>query len=334
MLIFLRPFRIKGVFFMITTTKKIVGTACFAALSFVVSFLEFPIFPSAGFLQLDFSLVFILLSGFIFGPTSAVATSFVKELLRFLIGSGTGGVGEIANFCITLGYVLVPTIVYLYRKGIKTVIFTISIGCIIQVMASLLVNRYVNFPLFMGDKAKDMFQLLWGYVLAFNLIKSVSVAVITILLYKRTSKFIKSINAKKKLTDKNYYISRSERQTIEIAREYAKTLSLGDVILLSGDLGAGKTAFTKGLALGLNIKDKVTSPTYAYLNVYGENLYHYDCYRLENGEAAELLGLTDYFGGDNICVIEWSENIKEVLPQEVKRVTITKLGKNKRRIEL
>ena len=319
---------------MITNTKKIVGTACFAALSFVISFLEFPIFPSANFLQLDFSMVFILLAGFIFGPISGVLASFTKELLRFLIGSGTGGVGEIANFCITLGFILIPTIVYQYRKGIKTVICTIIVGCVIEVILSLFVNRYVNFPLFMGEKAKEIFKQLWIYVALFNLIKSVSVAVLTILLYKRISGFIKSINVRKIKDSENIKYSNSEKQTIEIACEYAKTLVKGDVLLLSGDLGAGKTAFTKGLALGLNISDKVTSPTYAYLNVYGDYLYHYDCYRLENGESAELLGLTDYFGGENLCVIEWSENIKDVLPKEVKRVNITKISKNKRKIEL
>ena len=319
---------------MITNTKKIVGTACFAALSFVISFLEFPIFPSANFLQLDFSMVFILLAGFIFGPISGVLASFTKELLRFLIGSGTGGVGEIANFCITLGFILIPTIVYQYRKGIKTVICTIIVGCVIEVILSLFVNRYVNFPLFMGEQAKEIFKQLWIYVALFNLIKSVSVAVLTILLYKRISGFIKSINVRKIKDSENIKYSNSEKQTIEIACEYAKTLVKGDVLLLSGDLGAGKTAFTKGLALGLNISDKVTSPTYAYLNVYGDYLYHYDCYRLENGESAELLGLTDYFGGENLCVIEWSENIKDVLPKEVKRVNITKISKNKRKIEL
>ena len=94
-------------------------------------------------------------------------------------------------------------------------------------------------------------------------------------------------------------ISNSQKQTEEIAFEYAKTLNMGDVVLLSGDLGAGKTTFVKGLAKGLNLTDEVTSPTYAYLNVYGDKLYHYDCYRLSCGEDAEALGLTDYFYGDN-----------------------------------
>ena len=129
------------------------------------------------------------------------------------------------------------------------------------------------------------------------------------------------------------YLSKSQKQTEEIAFEYAKTLNLGDVVISSGDLGAGKTAFTKGVAkfFGLN---GVTSPTYAYLNVYGDKLYHYDCYRLSCGEDAERLGLTDYFGGDNICLIEWAENIEDVLPEKVKTVRIEKISDTERRIIL
>lgn len=128
-------------------------------------------------------------------------------------------------------------------------------------------------------------------------------------------------------------ISNSELETQEIAFEYAKTLSKGDVVLLNGDLGAGKTAFTKGVAKYFGIEG-VTSPTYAYLNVYNDLIYHYDCYRLSCGEDALMLGLTDYFNGDNICIIEWSENIKDVLPEKVKVVEIQKVDERIRKIIL
>ena len=129
------------------------------------------------------------------------------------------------------------------------------------------------------------------------------------------------------------YISKNEKQTQEIAFEYAKTLTKGDVVILDGDLGAGKTAFTKGLAKYFNL-DGVTSPTYAYLNIYGDFIYHYDCYRLSCGEEAELLGLTDYFNGENICIIEWAENIEDVLPENTKKVIIKKTGADERIIIL
>jgi len=129
------------------------------------------------------------------------------------------------------------------------------------------------------------------------------------------------------------YLSNSQKQTEEIAFEYAKTLKKGDVVLLSGDLGAGKTHFVKGVARFFGL-DGVTSPTYAYLNVYGDFIYHYDCYRLSCGEDAERLGLTDYFNGDNVCFIEWAENIEDVLPENCKVVKIEKTGDNGRKIIL
>lgn len=128
------------------------------------------------------------------------------------------------------------------------------------------------------------------------------------------------------------YLSKSEKQTLKIGEEFAKTLKGGDVVLLHGDLGAGKTAFTKGVAKGLKINKEITSPTYAYMNDYDGVLYHYDCYRLSSGEDAEALGLTDYFYGDGVCVIEWSENIKSVLPKKVKSVTINKIDEKTREI--
>ena len=96
--------------------------------------------------------------------------------------------------------------------------------------------------------------------------------------------------------------------------------------------GCGKTVFVKGLAQGLGIEDEITSPTYAYMNDYDGKLYHYDCYRLRDGAQAEALGLCDYFYADGICVIEWPQNIEDVLPQNCKVVEIRKLDANKREI--
>jgi len=129
------------------------------------------------------------------------------------------------------------------------------------------------------------------------------------------------------------YLSDSPERTMEIGKEYAKSLKGGDVVLLYGDLGAGKTAFVKGVASYFNIEG-VVSPTYAYLNVYDNLIYHYDFYRLSSFEDALMLGLTDYFGGDNICLLEWAENIKEGLPKNCKRVQIKKISSKEREIIL
>ena len=178
------------------TTRSLAGTAVFAALAFVISLLEFPIFPAASFLQFDFSLVFILLAGFAFGPVSGIAASAVKELLRYAIGSGTGGVGEIANFLVTAAFILIPTVVYRYKKGLPIVIFTLIGGIILEAGVALITNRYINFPFFMGEVAEQTFKELWVYVLLFNIIKTVAVSVITLLLYKRLSKFLKALDSR------------------------------------------------------------------------------------------------------------------------------------------
>ena len=130
------------------------------------------------------------------------------------------------------------------------------------------------------------------------------------------------------------YVSNSAEDTIEIAKSFAKNLKKGSIVLLSGEMGAGKTVFVNGMAAGLGINALVTSPTYAYMNDYDGILYHYDCYRLTSGEDAESLGLTDYFYAGGICVVEWSENIADVIPNGAIRVTIEKTGETQRSIEI
>ena len=129
-----------------------------------------------------------------------------------------------------------------------------------------------------------------------------------------------------------YYTENAE-QTQSLGEQFASALKKGSVVLLKGEMGAGTTVFVKGIARALGITERITSPTYAYMNDYDGILYHYDCYRLSSGEDAEGLGLTDYFYADGICVIEWSENIKDVLPKNCIEVKIEKTGENQRRIE-
>lgn len=126
----------------------------------------------------------------------------------------------------------------------------------------------------------------------------------------------------------------SREQTIAYAAAFAKSLMAGDVVLLSGELGAGKTTFVQGLAIGLGIDEQITSPTYAYMNNYQDKLYHFDCYRLQNGVQAEMLGLTEYFYLEGICVVEWAENIADVLPANCKKIEIEKIDENTREIKV
>ena len=127
-------------------------------------------------------------------------------------------------------------------------------------------------------------------------------------------------------------ITKSREETENFAYQYAKSLRAGDVVLLDGDMGAGKTVFAKGVARGLEIEEEVTSPTYAYMNDYDGRLFHYDCYRIESVEQAERLGLADYFDMGGVCLIEWSQNIAPLLPNGCKRVIIKKISENEREI--
>ena len=106
--------------------------------------------------------------------------------------------------------------------------------------------------------------------------------------------------------------------TQKIAEKLAKALQAGDVILLDGDLGAGKTTFTKGLARGLGIRKNVKSPTFTLIREYHEGrlpLYHMDVYRLEK-TGGDDLGLEEYFNGDGVSVVEWSQFVEDDLPKE------------------
>ena len=188
------------------STKNIAGMALFSAVSFLVYLIELPIFAATpvSFLKLDLSNVFVMLAGFIYGPIPAVIVSLIKELIHIFIGT-TGGVGEFANMIITTCYVLVPSIVYRKKKGLKIVIITLIIGCLLQSGMSLLVNRFINFPFFLGSapfvptQASDGFYFsVWYYILIFNLIKSVVISVLTILVYKKTSYLFKKINLQNK----------------------------------------------------------------------------------------------------------------------------------------
>lgn len=168
------------------TATRIAKLAMFTAIAYILTFLEFPVFPAAPFLKLDFSLVFIALAGFCYGPLAAVIVCGAKECLS-LLDTTTAGVGELANVLITLSFVLLPAFVYRYKKGFGVAVSTLAVSCVLMIAVGLLSNRYINFPLYMGEGAKESFAALWWYIALFNLIKGVAVSILTILLYKRIS---------------------------------------------------------------------------------------------------------------------------------------------------
>ncbi len=119
------------------------------------------------------------------------------------------------------------------------------------------------------------------------------------------------------------YISNSEIETKKIAKEFAKELNVGDVIVLTGNLGSGKTKFTEGVLEYFGLQNEISSPTFTIVNEYkkdGVNIYHFDVYRLSDEDEFYAIGGEEYFD-KGICLIEWGEIIKNVLPKKHIQVT-------------
>ena len=132
------------------------------------------------------------------------------------------------------------------------------------------------------------------------------------------------------------FYTNSPAETEAIAEKLAKVLIAGTVIAYRGDLGAGKTAFTRGLAKGLGCRDMVTSPTYTIVNEYLSGkmpLFHFDMYRLGSADDLWDIGWEDYLDRGGICAVEWSENVEEALDRFI-LVNIEKTGDESRRITI
>ena len=130
------------------------------------------------------------------------------------------------------------------------------------------------------------------------------------------------------------FITNSPEETEKIGEKLAKALSAGTILAYRGDLGAGKTAFTRGLARGLGANEPVTSPTYTIVNEYLSGrlpLFHFDMYRLRSADDLFDIGWEDYLDRNGICAVEWSENVAEAMEDAV-FITIQKTGESSRRI--
>lgn len=120
--------------------------------------------------------------------------------------------------------------------------------------------------------------------------------------------------------------SYSAEETYALGKKLGEEAKPGAVYCLSGDLGVGKTVFTKGFAVGLGVTDTVNSPTFTIVQVYQGRMpfYHFDVYRIEEPEEMEEIGYEDYFYGEGACMIEWAELIEELIPADAVKVRISK----------
>ncbi|MSR94385.1 tRNA (adenosine(37)-N6)-threonylcarbamoyltransferase complex ATPase subunit type 1 TsaE [Clostridiaceae bacterium 68-1-5] len=134
--------------------------------------------------------------------------------------------------------------------------------------------------------------------------------------------------------------SRSERDTVELGRSLGRQAKPGQVFTLTGDLGTGKTVFTKGMAEGLGITETVSSPTFTIVQVYEEGrlpFYHFDVYRIGDVEEMDEIGFEEYIYGEGVSLIEWADLIREILPAHYTEIRIEKdleKGFDYRRIQI
>lgn len=135
------------------------------------------------------------------------------------------------------------------------------------------------------------------------------------------------------------FIVNNADSTIELGKKLGSLLNSGDIICINGDLGAGKTHFTKGVARGLSINEPITSPTFTIVNEYTGRLklYHFDVYRVNDPDEIELIGFDEYIFSDAVSIIEWSNYIENLIPKEHIEIEIKKaldLGMDYRRVTI
>ncbi len=171
------------------SAKRLALIAVFTALAYGISFLEFPIFPAVSFLKLDFSFAIMLIASYMLGAFSGEVIVVVFTLLKLPL-SQTGMVGDLANFVMAQFFVVLPSIIYYYRRKFSVVAFSLVGATAIISALSLVTNRYMLLPMYMGSGAEEFFMQVWYYIVLFNVIKGVSNGIITILLYKRLKKLL------------------------------------------------------------------------------------------------------------------------------------------------
>jgi len=131
------------------------------------------------------------------------------------------------------------------------------------------------------------------------------------------------------------FISNTPAETEAIGRRLAEHVGLGSVLALHGELGSGKTQFTKGFVAAMGSSAAVSSPTFTIVHEYRDGrlpVYHFDFFRVENRQSLERLGLDDYFFGDGICVIEWADRFPEFIPQQARWILFEIKSENQRAI--
>ncbi len=359
----------------IFSSKNMARMAVFTALAYLLymPIFEFSIIPTVSFLKIDFSNSFVMMAGFALGPIAGMIVGVLKEIMHALTFSSTVGVGELANILIMIPYVVIPSAIYKKHRNIKTVLITLAVGCFLQAVWSIPVNYLLSFPFFVAafggswSGGMALYLEVWYWAVLFNFVKTLLISAVVLLLYKQFQRLFNFIFNKERRrnviksagcnntdcnneavhTDENsdgnggsseqhVYDVQSPEEMQALGSRIAEGFSGGEVVLLTGELGAGKTVFCKGLAKGLKIAGEIVSPTFTIMNEHvGKFKFnHFDAYRLSGADEAEAAGLSEFIGGkDCVCAVEWWENIDGMFDDcDVIKVVIEKTGDSSRRV--
>ena len=314
-----------------SATRRLCVSGMLIALSIVsVMIVRLPIFPAVSFLEYDPADIFIFLGTFLYGPTVGILLTVATALLQgFTVSASSGVYGVIMHILSTGSYVIVAGITYSRQRTLNGAIISMVLGTAISLIVMFLANLIVT-PIFMGVSVEVVWSLMI-WILLFNIVKPLINSIITFALYKGVGRLIGLVFMEG--VKLGTLVTNSHKETYNRAREMGARLKGGDIVLLEGDLGAGKTVFTKGIARALGVREAVTSPTFNIVKEYDGKipLYHFDMYRLDEDEA-DSIGLEEYFDKGGICVIEWN---KTSIPRaNVYKVSIQKLSKNSRQITI
>ena len=299
-------------------TRKLCGMAVLTALAVVLACTIHVPYFGAGFLEYSPSDVPVLIASFMYGPVwGLVITAIVSLIQGLTVSAGSGWIGIAMNFLSTGIFVLSAGLIYKFKHDIKGATIGLVVGFVCGVVTMILWNILIT-PLYMKVPRETVLAMIPTVFLPFNVLKYAGNAAMTFSLYKATGKFFKFAFGKvpdktvddEETTLEGRHVSKSIEDTNNLAKRLADTLEGGEIILLSGDLGAGKTTFTKGLAAALGVQDEVTSPTFTIMNVYEDGkfkLNHLDMYRIEREEDLYEIGVEEAMTEDTITVIEWNK---------------------------
>jgi len=300
-------------------TKLIATLGVFLGLSIAFSFIpHIAILPAAPMMKFDIGDVPIFVVAFMYGPLEAVLLSLLKAVIQLPMGGG-GPIGMVMNFLTTAIYSLTAGLIYKFWRTFKGAILALSVALVLTVAMTIPLN-IIFIPLYVPKMTHaKVVKMITPAILPFNAIKYSIETVLTLVLYKVTRRGVLFVwkktdvaLEKRKLGDTETVAS-TLADTEKLAQKLASQLSGGEVILLNGEMGAGKTTFTKFLAKALGITEDVTSPTFnimkSYENTEGKlKLNHLDMYRLTSEDEIAETGVKETaFSPDAITVIEWNK---------------------------